>query len=186
MKKHFITLILCCMAMIANAQIQRPKLVVGIIFDQMRWDYLTYYYDQFGEGGFKRLMNEGFSCDNQMINYLPTVTAIGHTSNYTGSVPAFHGIAGNNFYVNGKQVSSCEDHSVKTVGAKGKTGEASPVHLLSTTIGDQLKMATDQKAKVVGVALKDRAAILPAGHAADAAYWYDKPSGCFVTSTYYM
>ena len=118
MKKHFITLILCCMAMIANAQIQRPKLVVGIIFDQMRWDYLTYYYDQFGEGGFKRLMNEGFSCDNQMINYLPTVTAIGHSSNYTGSVPAFHGIAGNNFYVNGKQVSSCEDHSVKTVGAK--------------------------------------------------------------------
>lgn len=186
MKKHFITLILCCMAMIANAQIQRPKLVVGIIFDQMRWDYLTYYYDQFGEGGFKRLMNEGFSCDNQMINYLPTVTAIGHSSNYTGSVPAFHGIAGNNFYVNGKQVSSCEDHSVKTVGAKGKTGEASPVHLLSTTIGDQLKMATDQKAKVVGVALKDRASILPAGHAADAAYWYDKPSGCFVTSTYYM
>ena len=97
MKKYFITLILCCMAMIANAQIQRPKLVVGIIFDQMRWDYLTYYYDQFGEGGFKRLMNEGFSCDNQMINYLPTITAIGHTSNYTGSVPAFHGIAGNNF-----------------------------------------------------------------------------------------
>ena len=174
------------MAAIANAQIERPKLVVGIIFDQMRWDYLTYYYNQFGEGGFKRLMAEGFSCDNQMINYLPTVTAIGHSSNYTGSVPAFHGIAGNNFYVDGKNVSSCEDHSVKTVGAKGTRGEASPHHLLATTIGDQLKIATDYKAKVIGVSLKDRASILPAGHAADAAYWYDQASGCFVTSTYYM
>ena len=186
MRKHFFTLLFCCMAMIANAQIERPKLVVGIIFDQMRWDYLTYYYDQFGEGGFKRLMAEGFSCDNQMINYLPTVTAIGHSSNYTGSVPALHGIAGNNFYVGGKQVSSCEDHSVKTVGAKGATGEASPHHLLATTIGDQLKIATDYRSKVIGVAIKDRAAILPAGHAADAAYWYDKASGRFVTSTYYM
>ena len=186
MKKHLIALFLCCVALVANAQIQRPKLVVGIIFDQMRWDYLTYYYNQYGEGGFKRVMAEGFSCDNQMINYLPCVTAIGHSSNYTGSVPAFHGIAGNNFYVDGKNVSSCEDHSVKTVGAKGTTGEASPHHLLATTIGDQLKIATDYQSKVIGIAIKDRAAILPAGHAADAAYWYDKPSGRFITSSYYM
>ena len=113
MKKHFLTVLFCFIALVAGAQVQRPKLVVGIIIDQMRWDYLTYYYNQFGEGGFKRLMNEGFSCDNQMINYLPTVTAIGHSSNYTGSVPALHGITGNDFYINGKKVSSCEDHSVK-------------------------------------------------------------------------
>ena len=186
MRKQLLTLLFCCVAAIANAQIERPKLVVSIIFDQMRWDYLTYYYDQFGEGGFKRVMSEGFNCENQMINYMPTITAIGHTSNYTGTTPSFHGIAGNSFYVDGKKVSCCEDHSVKTLGAKGTKGEASPHYMLATTIGDQLKIATDYKAKVFGVALKDRASILPAGHAADAAYWYDKPSGCFITSTYYM
>ena len=170
MRKQLLTLLFCCVAAIANAQIERPKLVVSIIFDQMRWDYLTYYYDQFGEGGFKRVMSEGFNCENQMINYMPTITAIGHTSNYTGTTPSFHGIAGNSFYVDGKKVSCCEDHSVKTLGAKGTKGEASPHYMLATTIGDQLKIATDYKAKVFGVALKDRASILPAGHAADAAY----------------
>lgn len=186
MKKHFLTVLFCFIALVAGAQVQRPKLVVGIIIDQMRWDYLTYYYNQFGEGGFKRLMNEGFSCDNQMINYLPTVTAIGHSSNYTGSVPALHGITGNDFYINGKKVSSCEDHSVKNVGSEGSVGERSPHNLLATTIGDELKMATDFKSKVIGVSIKDRASILPAGHCADAAYWYDQKTGRFITSSYYM
>ena len=186
MKKHFLTVLFCFIALVAGAQVQRPKLVVGIIIDQMRWDYLTYYYNQFGEGGFKRLMNEGFSCDNQMINYLPTVTAIGHTSNYTGSVPALHGITGNDFYINGKKVSSCEDHSVKNVGSEGSVGERSPHNLLATTIGDELKVATDFKSKVIGVSIKDRASILPAGHCADAAYWYDQKTGRFITSSYYM
>ena len=186
MKRHFLTLLLCCAAMLATAQIQRPKLVVGIVIDQMRWDYLTYYYDQYGEGGFKRLMSEGFSCDNQYINYLPAVTAIGHTSNYTGSVPALHGIAGNDFMVNGKVTSSCDDDGVKAVGSDNSAGQRSPHNLLATTIGDQLKVATDYKSKVIGIAIKDRAAILPAGHAADAAYWYDQKAGRFITSSYYM
>ena len=87
----------------------RPKLVVGIVVDQMRWDYLYRYYDMFGEGGFRRLMNEGFSCENTMINYVPSITAVGHASIYTGTVPAIHGIAGNNFLLNGKMVYCCSD-----------------------------------------------------------------------------
>ena len=164
----------------------RPKLVVGIVVDQMRWDYLYRYYDMFGEGGFRRLMNEGFSCENTMINYVPSITAVGHASIYTGTVPAIHGIAGNNFLLNGKMVYCCSDSTVSTVGSKSAEGKMSPRNMLTTTIGDELKIATDFKAKVIGVSLKDRAAILPAGHAADGAYWIDYSTGTFISSTYYM
>ncbi len=168
--------------------IERPKLVVGIVVDQMRWDYLTYYYDKYGEGGLKRLWNEGFNCDNNMINYVPTVTAIGHSSAYTGSVPALTGIAGNNFILNGKNVTSVMDTTEVAVGSdpKNSAGKCSPRNLLANTIGDQLKIATDFKAKVYSVAIKDRAAILPGGHAADGAFWWDKKAGNFITSSYYM
>ena len=186
MRKNLLTLLFCCLAALATAQVQRPKLVVGIVVDQMRWDYLYYYYDKFGDGGFKRLLNEGFSCDNQMINYLPTVTAIGHASVYTGSVPALHGIAGNNFYLNGKNVYCCTDDNVKGLGSDHSAARMSPHNMVATTIGDQLKLATDFRSKVIGVAMKDRAAILPAGHSADAAYWYDNAVGHFVSSSYYM
>lgn len=186
MKKTLFTIILSCVAVLASAQIERPKLVVGIVIDQMRWDYLTYYNDSYCDGGFKRLMREGFSCDNQMLNYVPTVTAIGHASIYTGSTPALHGIAGNNFHKDGKKVYCCDDNTVSGVGTTSKAGKMSPRNMVATTIGDQLKVATDYKAKVIGVAMKDRASILPAGHAADAAYWYDNSVGHFITSTYYM
>ena len=168
--------------------IERPKLIVGVVVDQMRWDYLYYYYDKYEEGGLKRLLNEGFSCENTMISHVPTVTAIGHASIYTGSVPALHGIAGNNFFLNGKNVASVTDTTVNAVGSTpdSEYGKYSPCNLLANTIGDQLKLATDFKSKVIGVALKDRAAILPAGHAADAAYWWDTKAGHFITSTYYM
>ena len=172
--------------LLAPAQVERPKLVVGIVVDQMRWDYLYYYYDKFQQGGFRRLVDEGFSFENTLINYVPTVTAIGHSSVYTGSVPALTGIAGNNFYKDGKMVYCCTDETVQSVGSKSKEGQMSPRNMLATTIGDMLKMATDGKGKVFGVALKDRAAILPAGHAADGAYWWDTSAGNFVTSTYYM
>ena len=166
---------------------ERPKLVVGIVVDQMRWDYLSRYYEQFGEGGFRRLIGEGFSYDNCLINYVPTVTAIGHTSVYTGTTPAFHGICGNNFYLNGKSAYCCFDATVEPVGSDNKkAGQMSPVNLLATTIGDQLRLHTDFRSKVIGVSYKDRAAILPAGHSANAAYWLDTKNGCFITSTYYM
>lgn len=174
-------------ALTASAQgVERPKIVVGLVVDQMRWDYLYHYRDSYGEGGLRRLVDEGFSCENTMINYLPTVTAIGHTSVYTGSVPALHGIAGNNFIEDGVNKSSCGDETVQTVGSNTNKGQSSPHNLLAATIGDELKLATDFKARVYGVAIKDRAAILPAGHAANGAFWWDKKAGNFVTSTYYM
>ena len=189
MKKTLTFLLLCLACLTAwGGDVQRPRLIVGIVVDQMRWDYLYYYYDKYEDDGLKRLLRDGFSCDNTMINYVPTVTAIGHTSIYTGSVPAFHGIAGNNFLLNGKNVTSVTDTTVHTVGSspENSDGRYSPRNLLANTIGDQLKLATDFKSKVIGVALKDRAAILPAGHAADAAYWWDTKAGHFITSDYYM
>ncbi len=167
----------------------RPKLVVGIVVDQMRWDYLYRYYDRYAaNGAFKKFLNQGFSCENTLIPYTPTITACGHTCVYTGSVPAIHGITGNAWWDRDQRrsVYCTEDKTVKTVGAPGTSGEMSPRNMLSTSIADELKFATNFKGKVIGVAIKDRGAILPAGHAADAAYWYDGRSGNFVSSTYYM
>ena len=174
------------MAALATFAQSRPKLIVGIVVDQMRWDYLHRYYDLYGEGGFKRIMNEGFDCENTMINYIPAITAVGHTSIYTGSVPAIHGIQGNSFLINGKFTYCTADTTVAGVGTKTKAGQMSPRNMFCTTIGDELKVATDFKSRVIGVAIKDRAAILPAGHAADAAYWIDGKQSKFVSSTYYM
>ena len=164
---------------------ERPRLVVGIVVDQMRWDYLMRYADKWGEGGFRRLMESGYSYDNTYLCYVPSVTAVGHASIYSGTTPAVHGIAGNDFYMDNKKVYCTDDHTVKTVGSNTAAGEMSPRNMLSTTIGDQLKLAYP-KARVVGVSLKDRAAILPAGHSADAAYWWDDKAGVFITSSYYM
>ena len=172
---------------VTNTQLERPKLVVGIVVDQMRWDYLYRYYNKYENGGFKRLLKEGFSCENTMINYIPTVTAIGHTSIFTGSVPSLHGIAGNNWIdKTGKSIYCTDDSTVVTIGAKGDAGKMSPRKLLATTITDELRLATNFQSKVVGVSLKDRASILPAGHNPTAAFWIDDASGKFITSSYYM
>ena len=166
----------------------RPKLVVGIVVDQMRWDYLYRYANRYGSGGFNRMLREGFTCENTQIPYVPTVTAAGHTSIYTGSVPSVHGIAGNDFIIQatGKTLYCTEDNTVQGVGVKGSAGQMSPRNLLSTTITDELKLATNFRSKVIGIAMKDRGGILPAGHTANAAYWYDDSEGNWVTSTYYM
>jgi predicted AlkP superfamily pyrophosphatase or phosphodiesterase len=172
-----------------NNVIERPKLVVGLVIDQMRWDYLYRYYNLYTEdGGFKRLIRQGFSCDNAMIPYVPTVTACGHTSIYTGSIPAIDGITGNNWwdYELNKLVYCCEDDNVSTIGSNTNAGKMSPRKLLVTTLGDELRLATNFQNKVIGIALKDRAAILPAGHSANAAYWYDDKTGDWITSSYYM
>lgn len=182
----------CCSVYSVSAQqasaigVQRPKLVVGIVIDQMRWDYLYRYQKRYTDGGFKRLLNEGFSCENTVIPYVPSVTAIGHTCIYTGSVPSIHGIAGNNFVKNGEKVYCTDDDTVKPVGSNSEAGLMSPRNLWVTTIGDEMKIASNGRAKVVGVALKDRASILPAGHNPDGAFWFDDKSGNFITSTYYM
>jgi len=197
MKKTFIPVILislfCCIiqAQTTSTRVnnpERPKLVVGIVVDQMRWDFLYRYYSKYETGGFKRLLNEGFSCENTMINYIPSVTAIGHTTIFTGSVPAIHGIAGNDWYnpKTGKSFYCTDDSTVTAVGTTGKGNKMSPRNLLVTTITDELRLATNFQSKVVGVSLKDRAAILPAGHNPTGAFWIDDASGKFVTSSYYM
>ncbi|MGB6093237.1 MAG: alkaline phosphatase PafA [Moheibacter sp.] len=166
----------------------RPKLVVGIVVDQMRWDYLYKFYDRYGNDGFKRMLSEGFTAENTLIPYIPTYTAIGHSTIYTGSVPAIHGIAGNDFYIREtqKRMYCAQDDSVIGIGLNPdeKAGKMSPKNLLTTTVTDELKLATDFKSKVIGVSLKDRGAILPAGHFADAAYW--NVDGNWVSSSFYM
>jgi len=169
--------------------LQRPKLVVGIVIDQMRWDYLYRYYDRYAtNGGFKRLLSQGFSCENTMIPYTPSLTACGHTSIYTGSVPAITGITDNIWWdkEQNRSVYCTEDNSVKSIGSTDAAGQMSPRNLLVTTICDELRLATNFRSKVIGIALKDRGAILPAGHSADAAYWYDNATGDWITSSYYM
>src|SRR5476651_992726 len=173
---------------VASPNLPRPKLVVGIVVDQMRWDYLYRYYSRYNNNGFKRLLNEGFSCENTYIDYIPTVTAAGHTAIYTGSVPALHGIAGNDFIIQatGKSMYCAEDSTVRSVGAVSDAGKMSPRNLMTTTVTDELRLATNFHSKVIGIALKDRGGILPAGHTANAAYWFEDKSGNWITSTYYM
>ncbi len=166
----------------------KPKLVVGVMVDQMRWDYLYRFQHRYGQNGLKRVLREGFSCENAQISYAQTVTAAGHASVYTGSVPAINGIMGNEWYdrLLKRDVYCVEDNGVKIVGGTGKGEPMSPKNLITTTITDELELATNFRSKVIGVAIKDRGSILPAGHAADAAYWYDPSSGNFVSSTWYM
>jgi predicted AlkP superfamily pyrophosphatase or phosphodiesterase len=185
----FILLALTSASFAQNANsVPRPKLVVGIVVDQMRWDYLYRYYDRYEAGGFKRLLNDGFSCENTFINYLPSYTAVGHTTIFTGAVPAFSGITGNDWIeqLSGKSVYCTDDSTVTSVGNESEDGKMSPRNLLVSTITDELRLATNFRSKVVGVSLKDRASILPAGHLATAAYWLDDASGHFITSSYYM
>jgi len=172
--------------MLAQSESSKPKLVVGIIVDQMRQEYLYRFADRYTEGGFKRMMKDGFMMKNGHYNYIPTYTGPGHTSVYTGTTPATHGIIGNDWYVKSldKMIYCAEDSTVANVGGTPESGQISPRNMLVTTITDELRMSTQNRAKVVGVAIKDRGASLPAGHLGDA-YWYDGENGEFMTSTYY-
>ncbi|MEI5984733.1 alkaline phosphatase PafA [Sphingobacterium sp. PU5-4] len=187
-KKFSFLLLLALFSNVVSAQVERPKLVVGLMVDQMRWDYLYRFADRYGNDGFKRLLRDGFSCENTLIDYVPTFTAIGHSSVYTGSVPAIHGIAGNDWIEQqtGTSMYCTQDDAVEGVGTKEKEGKQSPRNLLASTVTDQLKLATNFQSKVIGIAIKDRGGILPAGHFADAAYWFEANSGDWISSTYYM
>jgi len=191
MKRFFIVIIVLFITNTSFSQSiykENPKLVVGIVVDQMRYDYLIRFYDKYGEGGFKRLMNDGFNCKNTHFNYIPTYTAVGHTSIYTGTTPSLHGIIGNDWYdkVLKKRIYCVDDANYTTVGAK-KGGKKSPYRLQTTTITDQLKLRFKKDSKVIGISIKDRAAILPAGHSADAAFWFrGKKDAKFISSSYYM
>lgn len=187
MKKIFFVLI-SLLSITIQSQTQKPKLVVGIVVDQMRYDYIYRYWNKFGTDGFKRLLNEGFFCKNTNYNYVPTYTAPGHASIYTGTTPAVHGIISNTWYnkITGKDQYCVWDNNVTSVGTTAQEGKQSPVNMLTTTITDELRISSNMKSKVIGIALKDRSAILPAGHTANAAYWYDGSIGSFITSSYYM
>ena len=189
MKRFFLFLILLAATTASHAQrpVPRPKLVVGIVVDQMRWDYLYKYYNRFGQDGFKRLIGEGFNCQNTFINYLPSFTGPGHSCIYTGSVPSIHGIAANDWIENktGRHVYCTEDDAVLPVGGSSTWGRMSPRNLRVSSITDELRLATNFHSRVYGISLKDRGSILPAGHLANAAYWYDDSTGNFFTSNYY-
>ena len=173
---------------------EKTKLVVGIVVDQMRYDYIYRFWEDFGDNGFKRLVNEGHSFRNAQFGYVPTYTGPGHASIFTGTTPAVHGIIANDWYDKKSgdyiycagdgdmhTVCNCEQKNIDVVSTDGKM---SPHHMLTTTFGDELKLFND-KSKVFGISLKDRGAILPAGHAANAAYWIDS-EGQWITSSFYM
>lgn len=165
---------------------KKPKLVVGIVVDQMRQEYLYKFEERYVEGGFKRLMQEGFVMKNGHYNYIPTYTGPGHASVYTGSTPATHGIIGNDWYVRelDRSIYCAEDSMVAAVGGTEKNGKISPRNMLTTTITDELRFASNKRSKTIGIAIKDRGAALPAGNLGDA-YWYDAETGEFMTSGYY-
>ncbi len=166
----------------------RPKIVVGIVVDQMRYDYLFKYWSKYLDSGFKRLINEGFLMKDANYKYVPTYTGPGHACIYTGTTPSVNGIVSNDWYDRDlrKDVYCVEDTTVRPVGTTALTSRASPSRLLSTTVTDELRLASNFQSKVIGIALKDRGAVLPAGHTANAAYWFDKETSNWVTSSYYM
>ncbi|MFT5778019.1 MAG: putative AlkP superfamily pyrophosphatase or phosphodiesterase [Crocinitomicaceae bacterium] len=167
-------------------QADSPKLVIGIVVDQMCYEYLYRYYDKFCDGGFRKLMENGTNCRNTMYNYIPTYTGPGHASIYTGTTPSNHGIVGNDWFSRAEwaSVNCVEDTTVRTVGDTSSYGKYSPHRLKANTITDQLKL-TYPEAKVISMSIKNRGAILPGGHMSDGSYWYDYSSGKFITSTFF-
>lgn len=166
-----------------------PKLVVGIVVDQMRYDYLTRFYSKYSEGGFKRMVNEGFNCKNNHYNYIPTYTGPGHASIYSGTTPKYHGIIANYWYDKSEKASvyCAGDTTVQSVGTKAKAGQMSPRRLKTTSFADENRLFTQLKGKTIGISVKDRGAILPAGHSANGAYWFQgKDEGHFISSSFYM
>lgn len=171
----------------AKAQ-KKPKLVIGLVVDQMRYDYLLRFKDRFGNKGFNKIIHEGTHFENAHYNYIPTYTAVGHTSIYTGTTPKNHGIIGNNWYDKylKEYIYVVDDPRYKTIGSNTKEGKKSPKRLVASTVADELKIAQNFKGKTIGIAIKDRSAILPVGHTADIAYWFDgHEQGKWISSSYY-
>ncbi len=169
-----------------SQKLDQPKLIVGIVVDQMRFNDLYRYYDLYSENGIKKIINEGSNFTNAHYNYIPTNTGPGHASIYTGTTPYYHGIINNDFYDKSiKKVINCvADPDVVSVGSQDEQGKKSPKNLLATTITDALKLF-NKNSKVISISVKDRGAILPAGHMADGVFWYNTKTGDFITSSYY-
>jgi predicted AlkP superfamily pyrophosphatase or phosphodiesterase len=184
--KRILACALAAAGFLAAAPI-RPKLVLAIVIDQFRYDYLTRFRSEY-HAGFERLLTRGAVFTNARYEHFPTVTAVGHSTFLSGATPSLSGIIANEWYdrEEGKSVTSVSDSTTKLLGGTGASTGASPHRMLVDTVGDELKMADESKSKVIGISLKDRAAILPAGHMANGAFWFDAKSGNFVSSTYYF
>jgi len=167
---------------------EKPKLVVGIIVEQLRYDQLEKFRDRFCENGIRRLLNEGTYFKNASYNYMLTQSAPGYATIATGTEPAFHGITSDNWYLplRNEMIYCTQDNTVNPVGGSFEAGLHSPVNLLASTFPDELKMATNGKAKVFSIGLKESSAILSAGHSANGVYWYDNTTGTWMSSTWYM
>ena len=193
MKKIFFCLLFLFVSLSIYAQqvttVDRPKLVVGIVVDQMRYDYLTRFYNRYGEEGFKRILKEGFNCENAHFNYIPTQTAVGHASIYTGATGSTHGIIANYWYDKflKEWVYCVDDFNYEAVGTDEVNEQKSPYRLLTTTVTDELRLAQNMNGKTIAIGLKDRSAVLPGGHTSNGSYWFvGKEEGKFVTSSFYM
>ena len=172
-----------------KASNNKPKLVVGVVVDQMRFEYLNRFKNKYSSQGFLRLMNQGYSCNNHHFNYIPTVTGPGHASIFSGTTPSVHGIVGNDWYdkAKGRTVYCTTDSRYIPVGAAAKYGKVAPTNLKVTTVADQNRIFTQMKGKTIGVSIKDRGAVFPSGHTANGAYWFEGlDEGKWITSSYYM
>ncbi|HEX2269058.1 MAG TPA: alkaline phosphatase family protein, partial [Pyrinomonadaceae bacterium] len=167
---------------------KRPRLVLLIAVDQFRYDYIERFGDLFADNGLRRLMREGASWTQSNYDHMPTYTAPGHGTMMTGAWPAETGIIGNEWpdRATGKKVTSVSDTTVTLLGGKPNDPASSPRRLMTSTLGDELRLVTNDRSKVIGISIKDRSAILPAGRRANAAYWFNVSSGNMVTSTYYF
>ena len=185
----FTSILLFSNCKFSETPVKKSKLVIGIVIDQMRYDYLTRFADRYGKDGFNRILKNGFSLENAHYNFIPTYTAVGHASIYAGTSPNNHGIISNNWYdkVLKKSIYCVDDANYKTIGNDGIVGQKSPHRLYTTTVADQLQLAQNMQGKTIGIAIKDRSAILPVGHTANAAYWYDAGNkNQWITSSFYM
>jgi predicted AlkP superfamily pyrophosphatase or phosphodiesterase len=185
--KYYASLFLLCISFANTAQkTDAPKLIVGVVVDQMCYEYLYRYKDKFGKDGFNLFLEKGTNVRNTLYNYVPTYTGPGHASIYTGTTPENHGIVGNEWFEREtNQVVNCvDDMRYQTVGSESNYGQRSPKNLKTFTVTDQLKL-TYPDAKVISMSIKDRSAILPGGHLSDGSYWYDYATGDFITSTFF-
>ena len=166
----------------------KPRLVIGIVVEQLKYDQLEKFRDRFGENGIKRLLNEGTYFKNASFEYMLTQSAPGHATISTGSEPSFHGITSDSWYLplRNELIYCTKDIKVNPVGGSFEAGLHSPVNLQASTFSDELEMATNKNAKVFGVGMKENSAIFSAGHAADGAYWFDNTTGTWMSSTYYI
>lgn len=185
-RRWFIAVLLAVSTQAAPPSAPTAKLVVAIIVDQFRYDYMTRFDGDYHEG-LRKLHDEGAFFTDGHEAHFPTVTAVGHAAFLSGSIPAIDGIVGNEWFdrETGKTVTSVSDDATKLLGGNGGAG-SSPRRLIASTLGDEIKATGAADTTVIGISLKDRAAILPAGHAANAAYWFEHESGQFVSSDYYM